>query len=155
MQKRLDCARPGSVHTKRRRIAIRITSALAAPFMIAAAIVSAPIADAEEKAWPDDYDPGCDIISWGFLGSQERMLCDGPKRPDGSWTRGRLITVPAHIRPSRTTCSGTYSVTCTHYEKRYVDTREIEKVHYDLTDDTVPPGEPGWIPSGVMMGNKA
>ncbi|ASR86144.1 hypothetical protein SEA_BOBSWAGET_38 [Mycobacterium phage BobSwaget] len=119
------------------------------------AFVAAPPSHADQLAWPADYDPGCDVIRWGFLGGQIRMICDGPKRPDGSWTRGRRIYVPEHIVPARTTCSGTYSVTCTSYDKRYVDEQEIEKIHYDVTDDTVPPGEPGWLASGVWMGNAA
>jgi hypothetical protein len=116
--------------------------------LIAAASFAAPTANAEE------YDIGCDFIRWGFLGGQVRMICDGPRRPDGSWQRGRMIFVPAHVNPARSTCSsGSYSSTCTYREKEYVDQREIEKVFYDVTDDTVPPGEPGWLPEGASIGN--
>ncbi|AYD86311.1 hypothetical protein KIY81_gp56 [Mycobacterium phage Bugsy] len=130
---------------------MKITFALAA--LTVAASIAAPTANADELAWPADYNAGCDHIRWGFLGSQVRTICDGPRRPDGSWHRGRLITVPAHTKPAKTTCSGTYSVTCTHYESRDVDTKIIEKVYYDVTDETIPPGEPGWLPSGVSIGN--
>ncbi|WXX09746.1 hypothetical protein [Mycobacterium phage MS619] len=125
---------------------MKITFALAA--LTVAATIAAPTANAD-----DDYDVGCAFDRWGFLGSQVRTICDGPKRPDGSWHRGRIIDIPAHVNPARTTCSGTYSVTCTSYDKEYVDRREIEKVFYDVTDDTVPPGEPGWLAEGVEIGN--
>ncbi|AIW02932.1 hypothetical protein PBI_LARENN_37 [Mycobacterium phage Larenn] len=130
---------------------MKITSTIAA--LAIGASILAPTAQADELAWPSDYDPGCDNIRWGFLGSQVRTICDGPRRPDGSWTRGRLISVPAHTRPAKTTCSGTYSVTCTYYEARDVDMKIIEKVHYDVTDATIPEGEPGYLPSGVSIGN--
>jgi hypothetical protein len=122
-------------------------STLAAPLMIAASLAAAPTAEA------DDYDSGCEYIRWGFLGSQMRTICDGPRRPDGSWQRGRLISIPSHTLPARSTCSGTYSVTCTYREKQEVDMKIIEKVFYDLTDGTIPEGEPGWLPPGTEVGN--
>jgi hypothetical protein len=72
---------------------IKITSTLAG-LMIAASF-AAPNASA------DDYDMGCEFIRWGFLGGQVRAICDGPKRADGSWQRGRLFEVPAHTLPAR------------------------------------------------------
>jgi hypothetical protein len=60
---------------------------------------------------------------------------------------------PGPHTPGQTTCSGSYSVTCTSYKKRYVDRREIDKVFYDLTDDSIPEGEPGWLASGISIGN--
>ena len=47
-----------------------------------------------------DADPsiGCETIRWGFLGSQRRTICDGPRRADGSWTRARS-SGPGGIRP--------------------------------------------------------
>ncbi|AOZ61278.1 hypothetical protein SEA_DARTHPHADER_38 [Mycobacterium phage DarthPhader] len=125
---------------------MKITSTIAA--LMVAATLAAPTANADE-----DYDKGCAFDPWGFLGSQDRTICDGPRRPDGSWQRGRLISVPSHVNPARSTCSGTYSVTCTFREKEYVDMRIIEKVFYDLTDDNIPPGEPGWLPPGTEIGN--
>ncbi|AZV00832.1 hypothetical protein KIY87_gp63 [Mycobacterium phage Malec] len=131
---------------------MKITSTIAA--LAIGASILAPTAQADELAWPSDYDPGCDNIRWGFLGSQVRTICDGPRRPDGSWTRGRLISIPAHVNPARSTCtSGSYSSTCTYREKEYVDMQIIEKTHYDVTDDSVPPGEPGYLASGVSIGN--
>jgi hypothetical protein len=114
-------------------------------------MISASIAAPSANA--DDSDMGCEHIRWGFLGKDVRTICDGPLRPDGSWERGRLISTPAHILPAKTTCSGTYSVTCTFYEKRYVDRVEIEKVFYTVTDDSIPAGEPGWLASGISIGN--
>jgi hypothetical protein len=53
----------------------------AATFVAAFGVLAAPPAQAEDLAWPADYDPGCEFIRWGFLGSQERTICDGPKPP--------------------------------------------------------------------------
>ncbi|QGJ88986.1 hypothetical protein SEA_QUEENB2_36 [Mycobacterium phage QueenB2] len=124
---------------------MKITSTIAA--LAVAATIAAPTANA------DEYDTGCEHIRWGFLGSQVRTICDGPRRPDGSWQRGRLIAVPSHTLPARSTCSGTYSVTCTYREKQEVDMRIIEKVFYDVTDATIPEGEPGWLSEGTSIGN--
>ncbi len=82
------------------------------------------------------------------------MICDWPRRADSSWQRGREIYVPEHTVPAKSTCSGSYSVTCTFYEKHTVEERTIEpKIFYDVTDDTVPAGEPGWLPEHAMVGN--
>ncbi|UJD20966.1 hypothetical protein SEA_HARRYHOUDINI_38 [Mycobacterium phage HarryHoudini] len=125
---------------------MKITFALAA--LTVAASIAAPTANA------DEYDTGCEHIRWGFLGSQVRTVCDGPRRPDGSWQRGRLISIPSHTLPARSTCSvGSYSSTCTYREAQDVDMRVIEKVFYDVTDETIPPGEPGWLPEGTSIGN--
>ena len=102
-----------------------------------------------------DYAQGCEHIRWGFLGQDVRMICDWPREPDGSWQRVRQFSTGGYWRPARTTCSGTYSVTCTHYEKTYIEFREIGKEFYFVTDDTIPPGEPGWLPEGIDIGNAA
>jgi hypothetical protein len=123
----------------------------AATFVAAFVVLAAPPAQADDLAWPADYDPGCEFIRWGFVGSQERTICDGPKRPDGSWTRGRMIATPAHILPAKSTCSsGKYSSSCTFREKTYVDEAVHSKDHYVVFDNTVLPDEPPWLPPGTM-----
>ncbi len=102
-----------------------------------------------------DYEIGCEHSRWGFLGSELRTICDGPRETDGSWERGRVISKGGYWKPAQTTCSGTYSVTCTHYEKTYIERVEIEKVFYTVTDAAIPPGEPGWLPEGANVGNAA
>jgi hypothetical protein len=42
---------------------------------------------------------GCETIHWGFLGSDRRQICDGPKQADGSWQRTRTIFTPAYVKP--------------------------------------------------------
>jgi hypothetical protein len=99
----------------------------------------APLANA-------DVEPGCQNDRWGFLGSQTRSICDGPKRSDGSWVRYRMIWVPAHQVPVSTSC-GTYS--CTTSGGYWQDEQVFEKVKYPVTEDTVVPGEPDWLPPTV------
>ncbi len=59
-----------------------------------------------------DVEPECKNDPWGFLGSQTRTICDGPRAADGSWVRFRMVWVPAHNVPIRTSCSS-YSCTTT------------------------------------------
>jgi hypothetical protein len=126
-------------------IKIKSTIAIA---LAAASMFAVPTASAA------DYDIGCSFDRWGFLGGQVCAICDWPRRADGSWPRVRNIYVPEHTNPARSTCSsGSYSSTCTYREKQFVEEREIETIYYDLTDDTVPPGEPGWLPEHAMVGN--
>ena len=47
------------------------------------------------------YDAGCETIRWGFLGSQWRTVCDGPRRPDGSWERERTDLDPGGLRAAQ------------------------------------------------------
>lgn len=90
---------------------------------------------------------GCESIRWGFLGSQQRTICDGPKRPDGSWERGRMIWTPAHYVP--VSCySGRYYSSCNG--GYYVDDTVQEQTTYIVFDYNVLPDEPGWLPSGSV-----
>uniref|UniRef100_A0AAU8GRR5 CDGP domain-containing protein n=1 Tax=Mycobacterium phage Pharb TaxID=3136626 RepID=A0AAU8GRR5_9VIRU len=115
---------------------------LAAAAVAVAAVTSAPIASA-------DYDPGCKVDLWGFLGSSRRLICDGPLQPDGSWMRSREFYVPAHHVPLRTTCSGSYSVTCTttggYFQERQSDGIEV----YPVTPATLLGDEPPHLDEGV------
>ncbi|QGJ90094.1 membrane protein [Mycobacterium phage Indlulamithi] len=98
------------------------------------------------KAKADGYDFGCETIHWGFLGSQRRIICDGPKRPDGSWERGRVILTPAHYVP-RSCYFGTYSSSCSGGYQ--VDTTVQARESYIVFDSNVLPDEPGWLPPGT------
>jgi hypothetical protein len=85
---------------------------------------------------------GCETIHWGFLGMQRRTICDGPRNPDGSWNRLRIIWTPAHYVPvscTRYSCWGGYPV----------DESLQAKENYPVTDGTVLPDEPGWLPPGT------
>ena len=101
-----------------------------------AGIAGAPSANA-------DVQPGCQNDRWGFLGTQSRSICDGPKQPDDSLVRFRMVWIPAHQVPINTSC-GTYS--CSTSGGYWQDTQVFEKVKYPVTPDAVVPGEPDWLP---------
>ena len=91
---------------------------------------------------------GCETIRWGFLGGQRRTVCDGPKAADGSWMRAREIYVPAGYVPSFTSC-GSYSCSTSggYYRERATVAFEV----YPVTDGSVLPDEPGWLPAGTVV----
>lgn len=89
---------------------------------------------------------GCETIRWGFLGSQRRTICDGPRRADGSWERLRIIWTPAGYVP-RTTYCGRYSCSSSggYYREESVQGKET----YIVFDHNVLHDEPGWLPPGT------
>ncbi|MCV7174784.1 hypothetical protein H7H98_03245 [Mycolicibacterium sphagni] len=89
---------------------------------------------------------GCETMRWGFLGSQDRTICDGPRYADGHWDRTRLIYVPAHYVPY--SCYfGTYTSSCGGgYD---VDLQIVGREKYPVNDGDVLPDEPGWLPPGT------
>lgn len=91
---------------------------------------------------------GCQDDFWFTFGSTRRVLCDGVTRPDGSWLRAREFYTPAHQVPMRTSCYGTYYVSCTtsggYWQERL--SKGVET--YIVTPDTVLPDEPGHIVNG-------
>lgn len=103
---------------------------------VVASLAGAPLANA-------DAQPGCQNDRWGFLGTQTRSICDGPMVADGSWTRFRMIWVPAHQVPISTYCS---SYSCSTSGGYWANEQVFEKVKYPVTADTVVAGEPGWLP---------
>jgi hypothetical protein len=106
----------------------------------AALLICAP-AHADTPSGPD-----CQTVPWGFLGSQNRTICDGPLHPDGSWTRKRTIWTEAHTVPARTTCySGTSTLNCTTYGGYFVNESLQDQQLYTVTPDTVLPDEPGHL----------
>jgi len=109
----------------------------------AAAILTSPPAGA------GPIGQGCvdDFWMWG-LRSASRMICDGERQPDGSWWRRRGFFDDAYwTRPYSSCSGGAWSSVCTYYEKQYVPALEVIDPTYLVTDDTIPGGEPGWIPS--------
>ena len=122
-----------------RRRAKIVTSAAVA----AAAILTSPPAGAGPTG------EGCveDFWMWG-LRSASRMICDGERQADGSWRRVRGFFDDAYwTRPYSSCSGGAWSSVCTYYEKQYVPKLEVIDPAYFVTDDTIPGGEPGWIPS--------
>lgn len=89
---------------------------------------------------------GCETIHWGFLGSQLRTICDGPRQGDGSWMRYRVVWRPAHYVAASSYC-GTYS--CSYSGGYYVDDTVFAKENYVVFDSNVLPDEPGWLPPGT------
>lgn len=113
---------------------VAATGALLTPVVVVAPQASA------------DPGVGCETIRWGFLGSQRRTICDGPRRPDGSWTRARAVWTPAGYVPyssycSRYSCSGSGG----YYREESTQARET----YVVFDHNVLPDEPGWLPAGT------
>lgn len=99
---------------------------------------------------PAKADPGlgCETIRWGLFGAQRRTVCDTPRRPDGSWTRAREVWVPAGVVQGY--CSfGRYYSSCSPSYYRERGTVAYEE--YPVTDDTVLPDEPGWLPTGSVV----
>lgn len=112
--------------------------------LMAAGALAAPPAHA-------DYNPGCQTVLWGFLGSQRRTICDGPIQPDGHWERARAVWTPAHQVPATTTCSGYSYVSCSTYGGYWVDKTVNDVAQYPVTDATVLPDEPGHLAPGVLL----
>ena len=91
---------------------------------------------------------GCEAIRWGLLRSQLRTICDGPRRPDGSWDRTRTVWVPAHHVPYSCYC-GSYSCSCSGgYD---VDDTIVAYEKYIVFDYNALPDEPGWLPPGTEI----
>jgi len=104
----------------------------------AAVLVSLPLA-APAQAVP--VGEGCveDFWMWRGLRASTRVICDSDRRPDGSWERRRGFFANEYYVPfqcGRYSCWGGYWVD----ELKVIDT-------YPVTDATVLPDEPGWIPS--------
>lgn len=102
----------------------------------------------EAKAEPVGFGQGCETIKTGFFWSQRRTVCDGPRRPDGSWTREREIWVPAGWTGGG--CSFyTYSSYCS--PRVWHDRGTVAYEQYVVFDSNVLPDEPGWLPPGTVI----
>lgn len=98
-----------------------------------------------------DYTPGCERIGWGFFMSGYRTICDGPKRPDGSWDRTRREWTPAHYY---TPYCSRYAWVCPSPYFVGESTQRLET--YPVSDapgaENAPlPNEPGWLPTGSVV----
>lgn len=91
---------------------------------------------------------GCETIRWGFLGTQLRTICDGPRQADGTWMRERRVWHPAGYMPARSYC-GSYS--CSYSEGYYYPETTSAYEMYPVTDSNVLGDEPGWLPAGTMV----
>ena len=120
-----------------------VTAVLAAGCAVAAMLLASPDADAA----PGD---GCMttgrpvLLNW----IQKRTICDGPRRPDGSWERTRAIWTPAHTTSGSSYC-GTYS--CSYSPPRSYDESVQEFERYIVFDSNVLPDEPAWLPAGTVI----
>lgn len=93
---------------------------------------------------------GCQDDFWFTFGSTRRVLCDGVTRPDGSWLRAREFYTPAHQVPLRTSCYGSYYVSCTTTGGYYQERTSTGVETYIVTPDTVLPDEPGHLVNGFV-----
>jgi hypothetical protein len=87
---------------------------------------------------------GCETLHWGFLGSQFRTICDGPRQADGSWMRARRVWVDERWIPGY---CGTYYCSAGYWRSEGTVAFET----YPVTDATVLPDEPGWLPTGSVV----
>jgi hypothetical protein len=87
----------------------------------------------------------CQYDPWGFLGlTKQRMICDGPILPDGSWWRHRRIARPDYYQRSSSSCDFDYygGVYCTRYDGGWVAGQVDDDETYLVRPDTVLPDEP-------------
>lgn len=126
----------------------RLLAAMAAGAVLAGTAIGAGVA----KANPVPGHANCDVALWGFLGSQRRIICDGPVGRDGSWMRERLVFTPAHMTPTTSSCSsGSYSSYCTIYPGGWVDDYVVADDTYTVTEATVLSDEPGHLGAGTTV----
>lgn len=83
---------------------------------------------------------GCEVVHWGAFWYDRRKICDGPKQADGSWQRIRTTYNAEHTDPYSCLSSGD----C--IGGRYNPDTIYGQEAYPVTDATVLPDEPGWLP---------
>lgn len=111
---------------------------LTAAVVIAAALGMTPAPEARA-----DTVTGCEVISgFWFMKGTKRSICDGALRPDGSWLRAREFWTPAYYKPIRTSCYGSYYVSCTTTGGYWVDRSSDGVETYVVYPDNVLPDEP-------------
>ena len=93
---------------------------------------------AAPPATADPMPPNCVNDPIGIFKAKQRLICDTPLRPDGSWSRERVFWIPAHQVPFTSyssSCSGGY----------FVDLSVESDETYVVTPDTVLGDEPGHL----------
>jgi hypothetical protein len=113
--------------------------------MLAAVIIGASIGfSARAEALP----PGCVSQPWWrgeALRQTVRIICDGPRQPDGSWMRAREFWAPGYMASATSYCSGgIYYSSCTYNPPYWVPVFDILDT-YPVTDGTVLGDEPGYV----------
>ena len=58
------------------------------------------------------FGEGCETVHWHPLGLNRRTICDGEKRPDGSWLREREVWTPPGVVPGYCGYGACYSSYC-------------------------------------------
>lgn len=107
------------------------------------ALVAPPAASADTLS-------GCETIRgiWLFKGTA-RSICDGERRPDGSWLRAREFWTPAHYVSGRSFCSGgAYYSSCTYTPGYWQDRTSSGVETYVVFDSNVLPDEPPHLVNG-------
>lgn len=100
-----------------------------------------------------DVVSGCETIRgfWLFKGTA-RNICDGERRPDGSWLRAREFYSPAYYRNASSSCSGgRYYSNCTFYPAGWVDRTSSGVETYVVFDYNVLSDEPGHLENGYRV----
>jgi hypothetical protein len=91
-------------------------------------------------------EPNCQSVPWGFLGSQERLICDDPIQPDGSWMRHRIVGHGSYWTNPSSSCSGGYYYShCSYDPGGFVPEYHQSDEWYPVRPDTVLPDEPGHL----------
>lgn len=120
-----------------------LITALVAGATAAGALQAAPTASADVLS-------GCETIRgvWLFKGTA-RSICDGERRPDGSWLRAREFWTPAYYRNARSSCyGGTYYSSCDFTPGGWVDRSSSGIETYVVFDSNVLPDEPPHLVNG-------
>lgn len=116
-----------------------LTTIVAATIVAATAVITPATAKADPVS-----DKGCVEQFWMWQGLRPaiRRICDSYRNPDGSWERARGFFANAYTTNGYSSCSR-YS--CVYSPPRYVPELAVVD-RYIVTDATVLPDEPGWIP---------
>lgn len=123
----------------------RATAALAAT----AALLGTGLGYATQAS--ADTPSGCETIRgfWIFKGTA-RTICDGERRPDGSWLRAREFWTPAYYRSASSSCyGGSYYSSCSYTPGGVVPRASSGVETYVVFDSNVLPDEPGHLVGGL------
>lgn len=104
-------------------------------------IIGQPIVEARA-----DTLSNCQTINgFWFTKGTKRTICDGVRRPDGSWLRVREFWTPAYWKPLRTSCYGYSYISCTTTGGYHVEQSSSGVESYVVFDHNVLPDEPGHL----------